>query len=297
MPLRGMQPVIKKNIGRKHTKSNMDLAGQKHGDNIWVYEPTFAPAGSLILLMGMGGDLSWTMTQWWYLHPEWRPEDQEWCSTPGPTACAFGAQDKLAVQHLRDNWRIVDAVGTIVSGTGFKWYDYENWEAWPDSPPNANELDMAVANVFHLIEHEYKVIGDYKRIVIAGMSQGADLALEVGIRYPNQLGMVISQRGVLQKKHAERNGTQSLAAGPGTPFVLTAGDADELSPLATYKGSCASLQLMQTPVYFKSYPGVDHGGFCKPEWSLLIQIWSLMLASAPTPDKMTYLTTWDSCVA
>jgi len=281
--------------GMKHTaKKKEHFVGEKLGDNALVYAPpTAQPGGSLILLMGCGGDHWWTLTQWWYLHPAWSPSDQEWCRS----SCVFGVNDKVAAGHLTNNLRIVDAVGDVLLAKDF--YGWYNYASWPDGAPVADELEGAVAKVFKIIEHEYHIVGDYKRIAIAGMSQGADLALLVGIRFPQSLGMVISERGiVMPPDHAQ--GNQTLAAVPGTPFILTGGDSDEVTPLSTYKASCASLQHMQAPVYFKSFPGLDHGSFWKPEWGLLIQAFSLMLSPDPKAAHISHgldhLTWWDSCV-
>lgn len=220
--------------------------------------------------------------------------------------CAFGDEDKVAAQRLTNNLRIVDAVGQIIVDDshyrGMEWtHAWYRYVHWPDGPPIAHELDQAVAIVFNLIEQEYKVVGNYQRIAIAGMSQGADLALEVGLRFPHRLGMVISQRGVLHPSRA--HGIQTLAAGAGTPFIMTAGDADQLSPVSLYKQTCASLQRTKTPVYLKTFPGVDHGSFSKPEWKLIVEAFSLMLSSFPWVPSLTgimqidHLTTWDSCAA
>jgi len=287
LELRGMQPMHPLPIKNKPpAKINMHFTGEKFGDNVQVFgPPNSKPVGSLILIMGYGADLSWTMSQWWYLHPAWSPKDQKWCKKSG---CVFGDEDKVAAKKLTNHLRIVDAVGTIRLCKGmYAWYRYTKW---PDGPPVVDQLEDAVANVFQLIEREYKIVGDYKRILIAGMSQGADLALEVGIRFPQQLGMVISQRGVLTA--ARLAGNQSLAAQKGTPFILTAGDSDELSPLPVYEKTCVSLQLMKYPAYCKWYGGLDHGSFSKPEWKLLINAFSFMLNVDPKAKQIDYMTSW-----
>lgn len=255
------------------------------GENVIVHPPQASPASaSLILLMGYGGDLSWTMTQWWYLATNWASSDQKWCQP----SCIFSAEDVAAVQNLRNNVRIVDAVGNIVLAKGsHAWYRYTQW---PDGPPVAEEMETSVTRVFNLIEAEYKIVGDYGRIAIAGLSQGADLALEVGIRFPQRLGMVISERGVL---HPLRKGG-NFGAGPGTPFILTAGDSDELSSLDTYKADCVSLQ-QRTPTYFKMYQGLDHGSFSKGEWKLALDAFILMLAPGPKDSMIHNLALWDTC--
>jgi len=320
LPLRGMKPTAKKSkqiTGGKLGENvkvngppvngprssqlvgrNKQTTGGMLGDNVMVYGPRSSElVGSLILLMGYHGNLAWTLTQWWYLHSAWSQKDREWCKDKWE-GCVFGGEDKASVQHLTNNLRIVDAVGNILldDGIGHAWFDYTHW---PDGAPIAGELDVAVANVFQLIEREYKIVGDYKRIAIAGMSQGADLALEVGMRFPHQLGMVVSQRGVFHLA-TRQQGNQTLAAGPGTPFILTAGAADELSPVSTYAGTCAALQQMQAPVYLKMYEWLDHGSFSKPEWELLIQAFSLMLSPGNSEwqlSQIAQLTSWSSCAA
>lgn len=295
LTLKGLQPAGP-NVGKKHDivtsekVSDTHFTGKKVSENVRVYAPASSAAvGSLILLMGYGADLSWTLTQWWYLHPAWKASDQEWCKPD----CVFSAQDKAAAAHITNNLRIVDAVGNILLAEhSHAWYQYAHW---PDGPPIANELEGAIASVFQLIEREYAIVGDYKRIAIAGLSQGADLALEVGLRFPHQLGVVISQQGVLSE--ARRAGNQTYAAQwTRTPFVLTAGDADELSSPEVYKGTCASLSALQGPIYLKLYPGVSHGKFWKPEWQLAISLFSTMLNPNPKEPQINHLETWTPCV-
>jgi len=270
--------------------------------NCQVYAPAAKPVGSLILLMGVWGDHSWTMSQWWYLDTAWNSENQQWCCED-PSAwnctCWFDDNDKAAVQRLRSNLRIVDCVGKISYGEGGSaWYNYQSW---PDGPPVAAEYEAAIATVFQVVEHEYNLVGGYERIAIAGMSQGADLALSVGVRCPHQLGMVISQRGML---HAQPGGLVNLK-NPGIPYILTGGDTDELVPLAMFKASCASLRSStQTPaVYLKThtcYPGGwgCHGSFSKTEWKLLVNAFSLMLYPVhhrQWEDQIGRLTFWTPC--
>jgi len=278
MELRGMKPATNNHKG-------CNFAAEKFGDNVQVFgPPNSQPWGSLILLMGYGADLSWTMTQWWYLHPAWSPKDQKWCKGQ----CSFAEKDKAAALKLTSSLRIVDAVGSIIlCKYSHAWYKYTRW---PDGPPVADQLEGAVSNVFQLIEREYSIVGDYKKILIAGMSQGADLAIEVGMRFHSELAMVISQRGVLSAARLE--GDQNLAARTGTPFILTAGTADELSSISVYQQTCVSLQLMKYPTYCKWYHGLNHGDFSNPEWELLMEAFALMLNPNPKAKQIDYITPW-----
>jgi len=294
------------NVLNATTQKSTTFSGANLGDNVKVYEPqTSAPVGSLILLMGQGGDHSWDMAEWWYLDRAWSLKSQEWCcKDPSSMACEcwFDDNDKAAIQRLRNSLRIVDAVGTMWYREGSAWYTYE-W--WPDGPPVTADHEVAIANVFQIIEHEYKIVGSYDRIAIAGMSQGADLALTVGVRFPHRLGMVISQRGMLHGSQQEWLWSHANHSSPGTPFILMGGDADELIPLSTFKGSCASLQHMQTPCYLKTRVCYDeswgcHGSFSKPEWKLLTNAFSLMLLPVHErnwTEQIGHLTFWSSCDA
>lgn len=288
-------------------KQSLPTAGVSLGDNVKIYEPqTSTPVGSLILLMGMGGDHSWDMSEWWYLDKSWSSKSQEWCcKDPSSMECTcwFDDNDKAAVQRLRSNLRIVDARGKIHYRNGNVWYKYQ-W--WPDGPVVTEDHEAAISNVFQIIEHEYKIVGSYKRIAVAGMSQGADLALTVGVRFPQQLGMVISQRGMLHGDQREWLSSHGSHAGsPGTPFILMGGDSDELIPLSTFKESCASLQHSQTPAFLKTRVCYDeswgcHGSFSKSEWKLLINAFSLMLFPVHERnwgDQIGQLTFWNSCEA
>jgi len=290
LSLQGRQP----SHGKK-THFMAEKVNDTSNEFVKVYEPLSSKAvGSLILLDPFGGKLSWTLKQWWYLHLDWAQKDQEWCTG----TCVFGEEDKAAVHALRNNLRIVDTVGTIVltqpswAKGGHSWFQYLDESVLA---PVVASQDKAVATVFQLIEAEYAIVGDYKRIAIVGMSQGAELALEVGIRFPHQLGMVISQRGVLNPSRASGEHFET-AARAGTPFIMTGGDNDNISPLPRYKQSCAALQHLKTPVYVKWYPGLDHPSFWKLEWKLLINAFSLMLSSGPTETQIGQLTTWSSCV-
>jgi predicted esterase len=260
----------------------------------WHTSGEAKPVGSLILLGPFGGKLSWTLRQWWYLHTDWDQSDQEWCQG----ACVFGDTDKAAVLTLRKNLRIVDTLGKIVltgpswAKGGHSWFEYADESVLA---PVVASQDAAVAAVFQLIEAEYKIVGDYKRIAIVGMSQGAELALEVGIRFPHQLGMVLSQRGVLNpaRLQGERADTAAMA---GTPFIMTAGDSDNISPLSRYQQSCVALQHLRSPVYAKWFAGLDHPSFWKLEWNLLMKAYSLMLSTVPIQAQIAQLTTWSPCV-
>jgi predicted esterase len=302
-PVAKLSDNVKQALNVTTEKSKLSSA-KKLGDNVKVYEPQVSkPVGSLILLMGIGGHHSWTMKSWWYMDEAWSEKEQEWCcKDPSSMQCTcwFDDNDKAAVQRLRGNLRIVDAVGKVWYRKGNSWYKYQ-W--WPDGPPVKADYDEAIGNVFDIIEHEYNILGDYRRIAVAGMSQGADLALSVGVRFPHQLGMVISQRGLLPEPELSgKRGNQSSAR---TPAIILGGDADELIPLSVFKSSCAALQGMKHPTYLKTHVCYGeawgcHGSFSKTEWKLLINSFSLMLFPVHErhwEDQISHLTFWDSCKA
>merc|ERR1719183_2275063 len=102
------------------------------------------------------------------------------------------------------------------------WYNYNSLDDWNNEVPVAAHLDESVAFVHNLIQTEFAVVGSYHRIAVVGYSQGANLALEAGLRFPVPLGLVFSMRGVMFSSRIENK--TSLAV---TPYVLTAGAQDD----------------------------------------------------------------------
>jgi len=201
------------------------------------------------------------------------------------------AQDFLALQpQARSTYRILDCVGTKRSSSSYpytSWYEYTNWAA---ETPVMADVDQAVAWVHGLIAQELAIVGSYQNIVLAGFSQGANLALEAAFRFPKPLGLVFSQRGtLLQARRADW--TTPLQA---TPIIFTAGSTDPVYPEAAVKSNCRWLRRMHVPTYMKTISALGHHRKSTREVSLEAAAFAGMTSTAPAA-ALGHLTDWTDC--
>lgn len=95
-----------------------------------------------------------------------------------------------------------------------------------------------------------------ERIVLAGFSQGACLALEFAARHPRRYGAVAGFSGAL----IGPPGLPRVLAGSlaGTPVFLGCGDRDAHIPLESVQASAAVFRGAHADVIERIYPGMPH---------------------------------------
>lgn len=194
--------------------------------------------------------------------------------------------------HILQQSRVLDVVGKPAWWEGYgkvtAWYGYPGYDDWLKNVPVAPEVDHAVAYVHHLIEQEYRIVGDYRRIVLVGLHQGGNIALESALRFPHALGLVISQRGIVLPARAQS--TKPVAA---TPYVLTAGGKDDVYPASQIRANAHSLQTMHATVFMKTLPEFDHFKWSMQESNLVLKSLSAALTEAPvSTSTLAALTDW-----
>lgn len=183
---------------------------------------------------------------------------------------------------VRKNYRFLDVAPKHLPDKDFgAWYGYANQDDWWTDTPIKAEVNQAVAYVHYLIEKEYKVVGDYRRIVLAGLSQGASLALEAAIRFPHELGLVLTQRGIVSKERRH-----SSAKPAKSPYLMFMGEEDHYYGVDLAKKSCRFLRLAGNQVFLKTIPGLDHdsdeGDGRIHEWRLTVRSLAAVLAQKPS---------------
>ncbi len=95
-----------------------------------------------------------------------------------------------------------------------------------------------------------------ERVVLAGFSQGACLALEFAARHPHRYGGVIGLSGAL----IGPPGTVRDVVGAlhGTPVFLGCSDVDDHIPLDAVKHSSEFFRKIHADVLERIYPGMPH---------------------------------------
>ncbi len=109
------------------------------------------------------------------------------------------------------------------------WYDILTMDRGPGREPE-RDVRQAAALIEALIAREHERGVSSERIVLAGFSQGAAMALHVGLRHPQRLAglMVLSGYLVLD----DRLDAETHAANADTPMFFGHGSRDDVVPMA-----------------------------------------------------------------
>jgi phospholipase/carboxylesterase len=129
------------------------------------------------------------------------------------------------------------------------WYDI----AYEDLSQGEDEAGLreSQAAVDALIAREVQRGVSTPRIVLAGFSQGGAIALQAGLRHPQQLAGIVALSTYLPLPNllaGERN-----AANAGTPVLMAHGTDDPIVPLALARASQARLSELGYAVEWHTY--------------------------------------------
>ena len=109
-----------------------------------------------------------------------------------------------------------------LASTGFQWFSLEN--SSPESRLSGVEIAAPILNSF--IDKQLEELNlDDKYLALVGFSQGAMLALHVGLRRSRQMGGIIGYSGSLIGEDLLQTETVSRP-----PVLLVHGDTDEIVP-------------------------------------------------------------------
>ncbi len=108
------------------------------------------------------------------------------------------------------------------------------------------------ANIGQLIAHEVERNIPCKNIVLAGFSQGGAMALQTGLRYPQQLAGVMALSCYLPC--ADSFAAEAAPANAKTPVMIAHGTQDPVVPYAMGKKSSDLLVNAGYTVTWREYP-------------------------------------------
>lgn len=134
------------------------------------------------------------------------------------------------------------------------WYPYRFLEPTASNAPYLASALAVVADLAAAIE-----AGGVprNRIVLAGFSQGACLALESAARNPGRWGGVVAFSGGLIGTEAEVAAHAGDLA--GTPVLIGCSDVDFHIPLERVQASTREMTRLGAVVDERIYPGMGHG--------------------------------------
>lgn len=94
-----------------------------------------------------------------------------------------------------------------------------------------------------------------EKIVLAGFSQGAALALHVGLRHQTEIAGILALSGYLLESDAHPAPEKAAEV----PVGIFHGKEDSVVPFAAAQEALASLRTIGFTPDFKAYEGLDHG--------------------------------------
>lgn len=134
---------------------------------------------------------------------------------------------------------------------GYQWFSIQNMQ----SSTRLNGVRQAAPALEAFIDAELARLGlSEDRLVLIGFSQGAMMALHVGLRREKALAGIISHSGMLV---GESRLASEIRSRP--PVLLTHGAIDEVLPVQALPVAEGTLRAAGVPVQAHVMPGLGHG--------------------------------------
>ncbi len=130
------------------------------------------------------------------------------------------------------------------------WYDIVSLDV--DKHADKNGIQQSVALLTQLIDHEVSLGIPTNKIIVAGFSQGAVVALTTGLTYAKQLGGILALSGYLPD--ATNVLTNAADANKTTPIFVGHGTQDTVVPYFLGQQTESALTTAGYTVAWHSYP-------------------------------------------
>ncbi len=132
------------------------------------------------------------------------------------------------------------------------WYDVYDIAIAGEGREDVEGIDESARIVEQLIQDELMHVGDHRKIVLAGFSQGGAAALHAGLRHDNALGGIFALSSYLPCR--ETVPARASAANRKTPVMLRHGTLDPVISVQNAIASYSVLHDLEYPVDWKTYP-------------------------------------------
>jgi phospholipase/carboxylesterase len=154
----------------------------------------------------------------------------------------------LRLPHARFVFPHAPAMPVTING-GFvmpAWYDIRSLDRAPDRE-DAEDIRVSAECIAELLEREIDRGIPAERIVLAGFSQGAAMALHVGLRFPERLAGIVVLSGYLVLP--ETLAAEWHAENRSTPVLFGHGRHDDLVPMASGREAFDRVQRHRPPAH------------------------------------------------
>lgn len=137
------------------------------------------------------------------------------------------------------------------------WYDIRSLDLDPGrgDREDPRQIRRSAAQIVALLDRERALGIPSERIVLAGFSQGAAMALHVGLRYPHRLAGLVCLSGYMVLP--ESVAAEARAENRRTPIFFGHGTFDDLVPSVLGRAAhdqAAALAGGERPIEWHAYP-------------------------------------------
>jgi phospholipase/carboxylesterase len=146
--------------------------------------------------------------------------------------------------------------------TGRQWFALSNRS--PDDPRGAADrwqgIQTARPNIDAYLDEELTKLGlDESRLALVGFSQGAMMALHVGLRRPKAPAAIVGFSGLLVGGEHLAEAKARNSRGEPPPILLVHGDQDPMIPVDAMFVAMNELAAAEIPNQWHLSMGVGHG--------------------------------------
>jgi phospholipase/carboxylesterase len=134
------------------------------------------------------------------------------------------------------------------------WYDIRSFRFDDSEREDEAHIAASTLGITALISRENERGIPSERIVLGGFSQGAAMALHVGLRHPERLAGLLALSGYLVLH--DRIERERSEANRNTPALVCHGIVDDVVPIKAGRASAAALRASapEAPVEWLQYP-------------------------------------------
>jgi predicted esterase len=157
------------------------------------------------------------------------------------------------ILSLADEWQAEGMAYLAPQAAGFSWYPYRFLEPLASNQPY---LDSALDTIHQAVQFLHQNGLAMQQIFLLGFSQGACLALEFAVRYPQRFGGVFGLSGGLIGPPGTTWSTRGSLE--NTPVFLGCSDIDPHIPAWRVQESAKVVSGLGGQVTTRLYPGMGH---------------------------------------
>jgi phospholipase/carboxylesterase len=211
-------------------------------NNLIVSEPTGAHEVTIILLPGFTGSAD-TLLPWFKRIEE----------------CGVSLENVRVVATTAPKRRITCYDGWRANA----WFDYIDEQFDKEDIIDEAQLAQSRQAATKLVSTEIeKLGGDQSKVLLLGFSQGGNMAYDVALSYPSQLGGLIARRTSLRNE-------SDLGSHKGLPILHFHGEEDDSIGCNRGKAGVARLQAAGfTNCKLHTEPGLNHTEFSEKEMGM-----------------------------